>query len=357
MQEVKLTSLLILSTLVLWNYGCGKEKTHAETNRELIRNVNQIRTDTVRAEELNNMLEVTGAISFNEENVLKLYPVASGRVERVSAELGDYVRKDDVLAVVKSRDIASLKNDLNAAEANLAVAQKNWSAAEEMFKSGIISERNFIASQKEVQKIVSEIEKIKSTMTIYSGYNSSEYLIKAPMSGYIVEKSIVKGMQLREDIPEPVFTITDFNNLWIMVNIFEKDIKSVKVGDIAKITTIAYPDQIIEGKIDKIFNIIDPKSRTMRARILVENKDLKLKPGMFAFITIGSSQKTKHLTVATDAIVFKESKNYVIILNESGEQELRQVEVGKVVGKRQIIESGLKVGDVCLLTDNLFAAN
>lgn len=357
MHNFKLISLLILSVIILVSLGCGKERTHAETNREIIRNVSQIQTDTVRVEALNSMLEVTGVISFNEENVLKIYPVAAGRVEKVNAELGDYVRRGDILAVVKSRDIASLKNDMNAAEANLAVAQKNLSATEEMFKSGIISERDYLAAQNEVKKIVSEIEKIKSTMTIYSGHNSSEYLVKAPMSGYIVEKSIVEGMMLREDISEPVFTITDFNNLWIMVNIFEKDIHRVKVGDVAKISTIAYPNQIIEGKIDKIFNIIDPESRTMRARILVENKDLKLKPGMFAFITIGSSQMTEHLTVAPGAIVFKESKNFVIIINESGEQELRKVKVGDIIGNRQIIESGLKIGEVCLLTDNLFAAN
>jgi cobalt-zinc-cadmium efflux system membrane fusion protein len=245
---------------------------------------------------------------------------------------------------------------LNAAEANLIVAKKNLQATEEMFKSGIISEREYLTAQKEISKINSEMDKIKSTMAIYSGHNSSEYLIKAPMSGYIVEKNMISGMQIREDNAEPVFTIADFNNLWVMINIFETDIDRVREGDIARINTIAYPNKTIEGKIDKIFNVIDPESRTMRARVIVPNKELKLKPGMFAFITIGSSQSSEHLTIASEAVVFKDSKNYVVVVDLNGEQSLRQVELGEVINNRQIVKSGLSVGEHYLLSDNLFVA-
>src|SRR5581483_917582 len=141
----------------------------------------------------------------------------------------------------------------------------------------------------------------------------SGYTIKAPISGFIVEKNVNAGQELRADDATNLFTISDLKEVWATANVYESDIAKIRIGDSAQITTLSYPNRIMKGKVERISNILNPETNVMNVKVRLKNDDYSLKPGMFANISILSSGQEKMLVVPTKALVFDENKNFVVI--------------------------------------------
>lgn len=310
--------------------------------------------DTVRNSPIENELNLTGKVTFNEDNVAKVYPLVSGNVQELKVELGDFVQKGQILAILKSGDVAGSESQLVTAQSNLTIAQKNLDAVQDMYKSGIAAEKEFVSAQKEVQKAEAELNRAKEVLTIYGGGKESLYYVKAPISGYIVEKNIARDMQIRPDNSTNLFTISDLNTVWVVANVFESDIAKIKLDCPATITTLSYPDKKLLGKIDKIFNVLDPQSKTMKIRIKLDNQDLLLKPEMFANIHLRFAEGTSQmLTVTEKALVFDKSKNFVMIANGS-KISTREVEVYNTSDGRAYISKGLAEGEKVICKSQLY---
>ena len=159
----------------------------------------QIQLDTVSFQSVVSEHKLIGKISYDQDKVAKIYPMVSGNATEVRVALGDYVKKGQVLAILKSSEVAGVTNDLVSASSNLAVAEKNLAATADMYKSGIASEKEYIAAQKETEKARSELNRVKIVHAIYGSGAQSEYVVKSPISGYVVEKNINPNMQIRPD--------------------------------------------------------------------------------------------------------------------------------------------------------------
>src|ERR1035437_1492777 len=202
----------------------------------------QIAIDTVQMKPVYDELKVVGKISFDQDKVVRIYPLVSGTVLEVKVSLGSYVEKGQVLAVIKSSEMAGAENDKVSANANVAIAEKNFAAAADMYKSGILSEKEYITAQKELDKAKSELNRSKTVLSIY-GNESTNYVVKSPISGYIVEKFITTNMQIRSDNSTNIFTISDLSNVWALANVYESDIAEIVANEKVDITTISYPDK------------------------------------------------------------------------------------------------------------------
>ncbi len=111
-----------------------------------------ISIDTARIRMVENELKLTGKITYNEENVLKVFPPVSGIVKEVKVGVGDHVQKGQVIAVIRSSEMAAIENDLNNAQSNYEIAQKNYNSVEDMYKGGVGSEKEWISAKKELEK-------------------------------------------------------------------------------------------------------------------------------------------------------------------------------------------------------------
>lgn len=307
--------------------------------------MSKIVIDTVKTINLQDELRLYGKITFNEDKVVKVYPLTGGHVKELKVELGDKVRKGEVLAWVWSPDIANFENEMSAAKSNLELAKKTYQVSEELFKTGNVSEKEKISAQKELEKAQSEYNRIDQIIQMYGADKNSVYPIVSPADGFVVEKNISQHMEIRTENTEHVFTISNLENVWVIANVYESDIAKIKEGYKAEVNTISFPDKIFNAKVDKIFNVIDPETKVMKAKIILNNADFLLKPEMFATTVIKNTLKETMTSVPSNAVIFDKNKNFVMLFNEKCKIETREVEVFKTIGNITYIKSGVKEGE------------
>jgi len=303
---------------------------------------------------IDDELHLSGEVSFDENKIVKVFPNSSGQVSEVKVTLGDRVQAGQLLAVIKSADVAGNYNDLSSAEADAKIAKRQMDNQESLFKSGLASQKEYEEAKLQYDKAVSTRNKIQSLISINGGGNMQAggiYYIKAPISGYIVEKKVNAGNFIRQDMTDNMFTISDLKDVWVWANVYEADISKVKEGYSALVTTLAYPDKKFAGKIDKVSNVLDPNNKVLRIRIRLQNPDLLLKPEMFTNVTISDIQDQQAVCIPVSALVEENSQDYVVLYNSNCDLKVAQVEILKKTGEKAFIKSGVVAGQK-LLTHN-----
>jgi cobalt-zinc-cadmium efflux system membrane fusion protein len=337
--------------------SCKKEVENPETNTSFVLSNDMLKTTTTANAEmqpLKNELTFYGKITADNNKMIDVYPLVGGNVMKVNVELGDYVKKGQVLATIKSTDVADFEKQSIDAKSDLLVAKNNLKVAQELFDGKLNSESDVLQAKSEVNKAQSQLSKIQETYKIYNIKAGSIYEVTAPISGFIIQKSINQDMLLRNDRSENIFDIAEISEVWAMANINEIDINKVKLGTSASVTTLSYPDKAFHGKVDKIYNVIDPETKAMQARIKLSNPDYMLKPDMNANIKLSFNENQSMIAVPSKAIVFDKSKNFVVVFKDRNNIETRQVEVYRVVGDTTYISSGLKENEKVITNNQLF---
>lgn len=304
-----------------------------------------IRVDTASLQEVQSALQLSGKVTFEDQRVFRIFPLVGGHVVQVKAELGDYVKKGQTLAVIRSGEVAEFEEQMMSARTNLLTAQKNLEVTQDMYEAGLVPERDLVMARQEKQNAEAGLKRIKEIFSIYSIGYGSEYVIKAPAAGFIVEKNVNTDMQVRSDNADNLFTISDMNAIWVLANVYETDIAKVKVGYEADVTALSYPGKIFKGKIDKIFNVLDPETRVMKVRVRLENTDFELKPEMFANVTVRYPENRTLLSIPADAVVMEKSRNYVTVYRKRCDIETREVQLYHTSGDKAYILSGLQEGE------------
>ena len=169
-----------------------------------------VSVDTVHVQEVIDELTLNGRVTFNENQVAHVYPMFGGTVTELKAEIGDYVRKGDVLAVIRSGEVADYEKQLKEAEQQLLLARRNMDATQDMYNSGMASDKDMLQAKQELTSAEAEERRIKEVFSIYNFSGNAYYQLKSPVSGFIVEKQISRDMQLRPDQSEELFTISGF---------------------------------------------------------------------------------------------------------------------------------------------------
>ncbi|MCI9845926.1 efflux RND transporter periplasmic adaptor subunit [Flavobacterium pectinovorum] len=337
--------------------GCKKEVENPQINTSFALSDNMLKTTTTavaQTQPVTNELSFYGKITADNNKMIDVYPLVGGNVIKVNVELGDYVKKGQVLATIKSTDIADFEKQSLDAKSDLLVAKNNLKVAQELFDGKLNSESDVLQAKSEVNKAQSQLSKVQETYKIYNIKAGSIYEVTAPISGFVIQKSINQDMLLRSDRSENIFDIAEISEVWAMANINEIDINKVKLGIDADVTTLSYPDQVFKGKVDKIFNVIDPETKAMQARVKLQNPGFLLKPDMNANIKLSFKEDKSMIAIPSDAIVFDKSKNFVMIFKDRNNIETRQVEVYRVVGKTTYISSGLKENEKVITNNQLF---
>ncbi len=304
--------------------------------------------DTAKTSTMKDELTLSGVVSSDDNNVVKVFPFSSGQVIEVKVSLGDKVSKGQTLAVMRSADVAGNYTDLSSTQSDVAVAKRQLDQAESLYKNGISSERDYTEAKENYNKAVAANRKVKQQLSINGGGNTSEngtLVIKAPQSGYVVEKNITSGSFIRQDNSGSMFTISNMKDVWIWANVFESDISKVKTGYTAKVTTIAYPGKVFTGKVNEISSVLDPDNKVMKIKIALPNPDMLLKPEMFTNVVITNNENRQAVSVPAKAVIFDSSKNYVVVYNSKCDLKVREVSVIKTVDEISYIASGLNPGD------------
>lgn len=306
--------------------------------------LNSLLIDTVKEASALSEINLTGSIAPDESKMVKIFPMVSGVAQDVHVQLGDVVSKGQTLAIMKSAEMAAFTKDYIASEADVRSTKRAFESTQDLYKSGLASQKDFEQAQSDYQKALAESKRAGAVININKS-NAKGYLIKSPISGFVIEKNLADNTQVRADNSQNLFAIADLSDVYVLINIYESDISNVQLGDLVKITTLSYPDKVFAGKIDKIYDMLDPDNKVIKARVKIANPGNKLKPGMFANVIIKARSGENLPMINTRTLIFDNDKNYVLVVDGKAHVRIQQVDIAKRVEDRAYIRSGVKAGD------------
>lgn len=345
--------------IVITFFSCDKEQTKTiegpkqentiKLSNTILSNLKISKVEEVNAEEA---LTVVGEITFDEDNIVRVFPIVSGSVDKVNVSLGDYVRRGQVLAEITSTDINQFQVDYKIAKSNFSVAENNFKRVRELHRTNFASEKELAEAESDFLNKKSEYEGKKKMLKLYGAKENtsdSKFYVTAPNNGYIVERTINEGTQIRTDNNINMFIISDLKSVWVWANVHESEISKVNIGDKVSVNTISYPDKNYYGEIKKIGSVLEEDSRVVKVRIDLENPNEKLKPKMFATVAISPKSSSKFIGLPKESVFIEQGKNWIV--KQIGDNTFKKFQV--TTGKRknsthvEIIE-GVEIGDIVI---------
>jgi cobalt-zinc-cadmium efflux system membrane fusion protein len=343
---------------ILFLFSCQDKEVPVEKDDKFCLNQDikkKITIQEVKKEAVLETFSLTGSVTYNADNVVQYTSLVNGIVNNTFFSLGDYVKKGQVLAEIKSTQLNGLQSENKSLASQLLVAQRQLVSTKSMYEDGIASQKDLIQAESEVNVLKSSLENIKGNLALYSASSKkSVFQIKAPSNGYIVAKNMSSGMQISEG-SEPLFTISDLNEVWVMVNIYATDMQNIRENMNVKIKTLAYPEENFTGKITSLSQVFDSEERVLKARIVMKNKDLKLKPGMSADILLNKETKFTEpmIAIPTKAMIFDNNVNFIVVYKDDCELEVRQVKPTTQNSESVYFENGISENEKIITKNQL----
>jgi membrane fusion protein, heavy metal efflux system len=307
-----------------------------------------ISTATARA--ASPELSVTGVVNPDVSRAVPVVSLASGRVIDVRARLGDQVHKGQLLLRIQSADVSTAFSDYRKAVADRALAESQLDRAKALYDRGAIAKKDVEVAQDAADKARVDVENATERLRILgmdaNRPPSAVIDVIAPASGVITEQNVTNaaGVKSLDNSPN-LFTISDLSRVWIVCDVYENDLRTVRVGDTADIHLAAYPDRVLKGRINNIGAILDPAIRTAKVRIEVTNPGL-LRIGMFVTATFHGRSTETRAVVPAAAVLHLHDRDWVYVPVERSRFERREVMGGQMLADNmQELRSGLRPGE------------
>lgn len=299
--------------------------------------------ERVARKNLNSYLVLNGIVE--PERMIEIYSRLSAYVKQIVREEGDFVKENEVLALLDDTEIRisyqQSQIQLNQAKLSKEEEEKNFARSVELRKKELISEQEYQASEGLVkQRQLDYEDRMESFKNLQLQLNWTK--IRALSSGYITSRLIEVGDKVNQN--EQVYTIEDFSPLLIRVFVPSSDSMSLKPGMEAEVTTEIIPDTPFIGKVKLINPRIDVQTGTVKVTIEVYDKTLRLKPGMFVEVRIVTGVKEDVLVIPRKAVLFKQNKTFVFVVNQ-GQAAQREVTLGLAEEDNVEILGGLEEGE------------
>lgn len=274
----------------------------------------------------------------------------AGRIEQVLVEEGQAVKAGEPLVKLEAVELANSARQagdaVGKAQINYELALNDYNRYQRLFDKGAISEQqldNVRAKLKTAEADLSSAKANQSSAEQQYGYG----IISAPVDGVVASKNATIGQVVSPGAA--LMVVQDIDQVFAVINVEQKDLGRVKVGQTANITVDAYPDNVFAGTVEIMNPEAGSASRMFKTRIKVDNDGAILKPGMFAKVSLTTGDSTPVLTVPQSAVVQKQGIYYVFTA-ENGKAVRQQIEIGEVTGSTIVVKSGLQPGAKVIIT-------
>lgn len=344
--------ILLVVMAALGLAGCG-EKTPQAMEGDPSQKI--IQTAPVEFRSVSTELAIPASVQPEPERIVHVFAPVSGRLIELRVKPGDSVSAGQVVAVVASSDVSSARSDYLKAKAQAQRSQSALTRITGLFQHGAIAEKELEDAKAQAASDSSELERARERLKLL-GLNESQSseraAVPAPRSGVVTETTSAPGELAKSlDASNPLLTIADLSAVWVVGNVYEKDLTAVPRGLDVRITLEAYPGETWAGKISNVSDVVDPATHTVKLRVVLENRQHKLKPDMFA--TIHVLRPPSRLAVVPSSAVLREGNTaFVIVQTAAGQDkyEKRLVEIQESNPQQTLVRSGLQPGDVVVST-------
>jgi len=304
-------------------------------------------------EDVKNEVRFFGKLEADNNKTAQVFSPVGGVVKSINVGLGDYVKQGQLLATIQSSQVTNYEKERMDAVNEVAIAEKNLQVAKELFAGKLIAEKDLKLAEVALEKARTNLSKINEIYSIYHFRKGSIFPVAAPISGFVISKKINSNELLRPDEEEPLFSIANTETIWAVAYVNESNISQIRENYEVSVNTLAFPDITYKGKIEKIYNVIDATTKSMKFRAPIANTDFKLKPDMNCTVSVHYSEDRQMITVPSSAVIFDKNKYWVMVFKDRNNIETRQVEVYRQSGSKTYIQSGLEENETVICENGL----
>ena len=311
----------------------------------------------VQKSPISESILLNAMVESNPDNVVHFVSLVSGVVTKTYFSLGEKVKKGELLIEMMSSELNSLSSQKTSLQSQILVAQREWESVQEMHRDKIASQRDLIEAQSNLDILKAELQNTTAQLNLFSASrDGGVFQVKAPTSGTIISKNVASGMQISAE-SDPLFTISDLSDVWIMANIYAGNIPYVKKDMPVDITALAYPDASFSGKINSISQVFDSNERVLKARIVMDNADGKLMPGMLVDAKVEREDGVLANAAPINALIFDDNQHFLVLYKSDCEIEVRKVVPNIQNSTHVFFENTIEEGEQIIVKNQLLIYN
>ena len=325
--------------------------------------MSHIQIVTVAPSTLTRTLRLTGAVAYNGFATTPVITQVSGPVSRIVVTPGEIVRAGQPLLYVASPDFSQTRATYIKAKDAFKLADLEYVRSKDLYDHHAIAERDLIAAESARNQAEADLQASEQALTVLGFkspdqavqmHSSPELPVPAPIAGEVVERLIAPGQVIQAGTTQ-AFTISNMSTVWVLANLYQQDLPYVRVGDPVTILTDSYSGTEFHGKISYVAAALDPTTRTLQARIDVNNPQEKLKNNMYVVAQVQAGKVANAITVP-NAAVLRNAENEPFVYTLAGQNQfaMRSVTIGQTSEQTTEITSGLAQGDRIVANGSLF---
>ncbi|MBL0954214.1 MAG: efflux RND transporter periplasmic adaptor subunit [Leptospira sp.] len=361
--------LLLLGSVLYFGYtkffGTGKKTEALTEDKSKFIISNEIQKNHpfsvvyLQERALEEELQLPGTVSYDMNNVAKVGSRVNGRIVQVFVKEGEYVKKSTALASIQSVDLGTTEAAYLKARARLEALKVQADRAKDLYERKVTSAKEYEMSLMDYKSVKAEMETSRNALenlglneteiaNLEAGkYNSKNLYIRTPISGTVTEREAIIGQAV--NARDNLFTVADLSVLWINLEVYEKDLASIRVGNEAKVIPIGSKDESLKAVVSHVGDVIDPVKKTAEIRLEVRNSKGRLRPGQSVTATVVGAMVTssvnKAKVIPSNCIHKIEGENFIFVRNPDGSFSAKKIGIGKTYDNWVEVTDGVGSGE------------
>jgi cobalt-zinc-cadmium efflux system membrane fusion protein len=297
-----------------------------------------------RAQSISLGLSFPGEVRFDEDRTAHVVPRVPGVVESVSVNLGQSVKKGQLLAVIASQQISDQRSEQAAAQRRLALARTTYEREKQLWQDKISAEQDVLQARQALEEAEIAVNNARQKISVLSGSvvatGGNRYELRAPFDGMVVEKHLTPGEVIDETTA--AFTLSDLSRVWVTFGVSPKDLNKVQVGKAVTVSASELNAEVA-GTVAYVGSLLGEQTRTATVRVTLENPQGSWRPGLFVTALVATDSRQVNVAVPEAAIQTVEDKPTVFVRTDDG-FEARAVELGSRAAGQVEVTQGLEAG-------------
>lgn len=322
-----------------------------------------VKTSAAQRHRLAADIQVVGTVSYDQNQYAVVGPLVSGRVTRLAAGVGDPVRKGQILAEIDSAEVGQARAELIAHRARLSAAETNLRREKELAEKRVSSAREFelaqAASATEKAGVHAAMERLRAIglsevdiRVIEQRDSGGRVPIRAPLAGVVLERLVTLGQAVER--ATDAFKIANVHELWVQLELYEKDLDRVKAGQQAEVRAEAFPGKVFRARVEYVSPIINPDTRTAKVRVEISNPEGQLRIGQLITARLaGDSSNAREVVAVPRSAIQRVEDKPVVFVKQGTSFRARPIEPGITAGELTEVRKGVAEGDE-VATDGAF---
>lgn len=370
LKKIRNISILVLLGSVLYFgytkfFGSGKKTEALTEDKSKFIISNEIQKNHpfsvvyLQERALEEELQLPGTVSYDMNNVAKVGSRVNGRIVQVFVKEGEYVKKSTALASIQSVDLGTTEAAYLKARARLEALKVQADRAKDLYERKVTSAKEYEMSLMDYKSVKAEMETSRNALenlglneteiaNLEAGkYNSKNLYIRTPISGTVTEREAIIGQAV--NARDNLFTVADLSVLWINLEVYEKDLASIRVGNEAKVIPIGSKDESLKAVVSHVGDVIDPVKKTAEIRLEVRNSKGRLRPGQSVTATVVGAMVTssvnKAKVIPSNCIHKIEGENFIFVRNPDGSFSAKKIAIGKTYDNWVEVTDGVGSGE------------